>query len=135
MSGRIFKELDREIKDNLIEFDKLKSKITPESKKEMKKLDQLRKSMERLKKLPTQLGIGVMITFALYFVSILTDSSWFFISNPNAVYGIVISFMVATGAFFVVGIVAIIMVLVPMHNEFEAITKKQKSETEKRINY
>ena len=65
MSGRIFKELDREIKDNLTEFDKLKHMITPESKKEMKKLNKLRSSMQNLKLLPARLGFGVMATFFL----------------------------------------------------------------------
>lgn len=125
MSSRIFKELDREIKDNLTEFDKLKHTITPESKKEMKKLNKLRSNMENLKILPARLGVGVMITFFLYCVSTIADSIG--LINPSYSRDFLgIIFIVATGAFFVVGAVAIGMVLVPMVNEFEAITKRQK---------
>jgi len=127
MSGRIYKELNDEINDNLIEFNKLKNKITPESKKEMKRLSDLRTNMERLKKFPSNLGIGVMITFVLYFFSVLIDSLQ--LINPSSafssyLFGIV--FLLATIAFFMVGIVAVVMVFIPMQNEFEEITKRQK---------
>ena len=132
MSDRIFKELTNEIKVNLIEFDKLKSKITPDSKKEMKRLNKLRSNMENLKKLPTYLGIGVLITFYLYCASTFVDSLWLINSNlpySNSFVGNI--FITATVAFFIVGTLAIVMVLVPMHNEFEAITKKQKRDSSK----
>jgi len=128
MSDRIFKELTNEIKVNLIEFDKLKTKITPDSKKEMKRLNKLRSNMENLKKLPTYLGIGVFITFFLYCASIFVDSLWLINSNlPNSNYFLGNIFIGATIAFFIVGELAIAMVIVPMNNEFEAITKKRKS--------
>lgn len=126
MSTRIFKELDREIKDNSIEFDKLKTKLTTESKKEMKKLDKLRKNMELLKKLPWYLFIGVLITFAFYSASTIVDSIWFL--NPASYddFFIITLFMIGTIGFFSVGLLAVIMVFTPMQNEFEAITKRQK---------
>lgn len=126
MSSRIFKELDREIKDSLTEFDKLKHMITPESKKEMKKLNKLRSNMENLKKLPTYLGIGVLITFLLYCLSVIIGALELISPFYYSFEYLPITFIVATVAFFVVGVFAILLVLVPMVNEFEAITKRQK---------
>lgn len=126
MSSRIFKELDREIKDNAIEFLKIKNNITPESKKEMKKLKNLSKNMERLKKLPAYLFIGVFITFTFYCISTLVDALWFINSNINEGSSIVILFATATAVFFIVGIMAVVLVFIPMQNEFVAITKRQK---------
>ncbi len=133
MSTRIFKELDREIKDNLIEFDKLKNSITPESKKEMKKLDQLRKNINGTKLLPARLGFGVLITFSLYCLSAIVGAVEFVSPYSQPIDYLPILFIVATGAFFVVGGLAIIMVLIPMINEFEAITKRQKKVSSKTI--
>ncbi len=128
MSGHIFKELNNELNDDLIEFNKLKSKITPESKEEMKKLSKLRGNMERLKKLPYYLGFGVLVTFLLYSFSILFDAMWFF--NPMSVeatgYIVVGLFVSASVVFFLVGMVAIYIVWVSVQNEFEEITKRQK---------
>jgi hypothetical protein len=89
----------------------------------MKKLNKLRGNMQNLKLLPVRLGFGVMITFLLYCVSIIADSIGLIDPSYSRDFLGAI-FIVATGAFFVVGVVAIIMVLAPMVNEFEAITKK-----------
>ena len=128
MSGRIFKELNDELKNDLVEFDKLKSKITPESKEEMKKLNKLRGNMENLKKFPRSLGLGVLITFLLYSLSTLFDAMWFF--NPMYVqatgYIFVGLFVSASVMFFAVGLFAISMVWISVQNEFEEFTKKQK---------
>ena len=67
-----------------------------------------------------------MITFLLYCVSTIVDSIG--LINPSYSSGDVLGiiFIIATGAFFVVGAVVIAMVIVPMINEFEALTKRQK---------
>jgi hypothetical protein len=117
----------------LIEFEKLKNKITPESKKEMKKLDQLRKNMNRLKLLPVRLGFGVLITFGLYCLSVIVGVFELITPFNYSVDYLPIIFIIATGAFLVVGVFAIVMVLVSMNNEFEALTKKQKRVSSKTI--
>ena len=133
MSSRIFKELDREIKNNLTEFDKLKNKITPESKKEMKKLNKLRGNIENLKLLPVRLGFGVLITFGLYCLSVIVGAFELITPFYYSVEYLPIIFIIATVAFLVVGVFAIVMVLMPMINEFEAITKRQKKVSSKTI--
>jgi len=110
----------------MIEFDKIKNKITPESKKEMKKLKDLSKNMERTKKFPSYLFLGVLISFTFYCSSVIFDSFWFLSPSSSADFSIIILFFIATIAFVVVGAIALIMVFVPLQNEFESITKRQK---------
>ena len=133
MSGRIFKELNKEIQDNLIEFDKLKDKITPESKKEMKKLNKLRGNIENLKLLPVRLGFGVLITFGLYCLSVIVGAFELITPFNYSVDYMPIIFISATVLFLGVGVFAIVMVLMPMINEFEAIAKRQKKVSSKTV--
>ena len=128
MFHRIFEELNTELSDTSLEFEKLKIKITPESStKEMKQLNELRSNIKALKKTPYYLFLGVVITFLLYFISTLYDVFWFTAISPEST-GYVMSgiFISATAGFFYVGVVAIYIVYIPMKNEFERITKRQK---------
>lgn len=128
MFHRIFDELNSELNDALMKFEEVKSKITAESsKKEMKQLNDLSGNIRNLKKLPSYLFSGVLITFMLYLGSTLLDSTLLINQNYNdsATYFVTGIFISATVAFFMVGLLAINMVYSPMEKEFEQIMKKQ----------
>ena len=92
--------------------------ITPESKKEIKKLNKLRSNMQNLKLLPARLVVGVIITFFLYCLSAIVDTIGLISPSTSSSDFTGIIFIIATGTFFVVGAFALIMVLVPLVNEF-----------------
>ncbi len=129
MFHRVFEELNTELNDKLAKFEEVKSNITPVSNnKEMKQLTKLRKDINYLKKMPVRLFFGVIITFVLYLGSVVIDALWLTVQNPDNTggYYIVGIFMVASAAFFYVGIVSITTVYIPLQNEFKQITKKQE---------
>jgi hypothetical protein len=129
MAHRIFEERVRDLKSMIVEFENLKSKITPESNdKEMNKLNNLRLEIKEVTGFPFILGVGVVITFVLYFFSTMLDSTWLISASPAEGLDLVLTlvFWLATISFLFLGLGAISNISVFMKKEFEETTKKQK---------
>jgi hypothetical protein len=130
MAHRIFVEMDEELTAKKMKFEEIRTKLTPESnEKEVNQLNDLIKEIKRLGKFPYYLGIGVVITFLLYFLSIILDIFWLS-PTPTSTAGsdilITFIFILAMFSFFFVGLGAIIRIYLSIEKEFEEITKKQK---------
>ena len=131
MAHRIFEDNVKDLNSKINQSEELRNKITPESKdkdKNQKQLDNLLKEIRDMKKFPRYLGVGVMITFLLYFVSLVYDSYWFtgWGSALNSYVTFWFIFIMATTSFFAVGISAILAIFDSMKKEFDEITAKQK---------
>jgi uncharacterized protein (DUF2225 family) len=129
MSHRIFVEMDKELTAMKMKFEKIRTTLTPESTdKEMKQLNSLIKEIKSMSKFPSDLGIGVVFTFSVYFVSILFDSLQLVNPSSTSSQTFVLGglFIVATVSFFFVGGNAILRIYSSMKKEFDEITKKQK---------
>ncbi len=79
-----------------------------------------------MKKFPYYLGVGVIATFTIYFVSVLYDTLQLLSPSPNADLLLAGFFLAGTFSFFLVGGSAIITIYTSIKKEFDDITTKQK---------
>ena len=112
-----------------MKFEKIRTTLTPESTdKEVKQLNSLIKEIKSMSKFPSDLGIGVVFTFTVYFASILLDSLQLISPSTTSFQDFVLGglFILATLSFFSIGGNAILRIYSPIKKEFDEITKRQK---------
>jgi hypothetical protein len=127
ISRKIFQERAKKLDELLREFEAEKVKITADStKKDYKKLKTLSNEIKEYKNFPKYLGIGIIFSFMFFMLEIMVDWAVLIFPPPSS--------NMATGAFFIVGVIsflcvgffAIFEILGMMLKEFEATNKRRK---------
>lgn len=134
ISRKIFEKRIELLRTKKKEFDKMKKEISSESsKKDLEELKRLALEIQAIRTFPKYLGLGVLMVFLTYFVTVLDCCFWFTApTNVKSAYepSILIFFFISTTGFFLVGICAIIDVHQAMKKEYEQL-KKEQEEVEK----
>jgi uncharacterized membrane protein len=128
ISGKIFRERARRLKRLLGEFEEEKNKITPD--RDLKRLKELQKQTKQLRVFPSYWGIGMLLTFILFMVSLLFSYVWLTntdtIARANFELSIVVTFELAWIALLVIGISTIVEIYLTMRKEFEEIKETKR---------
>lgn len=130
LSEKIFARRAEQLEHLLKDFEKEKSRITPDAaNKDFKHLLQLRDNIGEIKIFPRYLSYGILTSFGVFIFSALADFAW--LANTknqvpeNDLY-IIIPFLIAIFLFFAIGVLTIGEIFRTMKKEFEDIKKKQK---------
>jgi len=133
ISRKIFDDKIALLRMKKKEFDKLKVKVSSDSSdKEFERLKKLASEIKKIKTFPKYLGIGVILVFVCYQLTVSLCFGWLAFSGEREMYEfwITLFFWIATMGFLFVGIDAVIDVYWAMKGEFEKV-KKEKEEVEK----